>query len=222
MPYPTENDVRDLLSAGGVDTSAIVDPTMRHILGWAVGEWEHMTGWFPFIGDTADVTRRYDPPGPDPHTTGYFMARGGFVTMKLNAGLLSVTSLTIGKTVFTPGTVLTKDVDYFLLPFDAPFKHKPYTEIRFAYPIWGISGSIEIVGKWGYWTDIDADPFYGVLCMAAHEVLMSAVMKATKGGGKWTLGSASMDYGGSPYKPLLDNLKDAADEAISSHQRIDL
>lgn len=135
---PVDNDIRDFVANAGV--------TMPSTFSWAgygeaaQNEWESRTGRIPFLEDTADVARVYNPPGHKPAMGAH---GGGEQVLPLGAGLLVCTSVTVNSAVL-PTT------DYHLMPLNAAVKGKPYEWIEFDYPIWGLRGTVSVLGRWGY------------------------------------------------------------------------
>ncbi len=192
--YPDINELEDLLTSAGIlAASAGAENKLftEAYLDAAIEEWEHTTGWHPFLKDSQDVMRLFDPPGaPNRHaaTFGAFAWRGGGRILELDGGLLTVTSLVVGYSSQTAGTALTANQQYWLLPRNAAAIAHPYQRVEFASPQWGQSGSIAITGKWGYCAE-DAIPGsvrLAILCYAAflaiaeHAGMQSGGMQSIK------------------------------------------
>lgn len=148
--YPSAVDVRVLLqSAGDWPAGADSDPAvLRAIEQATIGaaaakdEWETVTGWLPYLAGSTPTTRRFRTIGPDG-------------LLQFNAGLLSLSSLTINDVAKTLNT------DFVYYPENAAESGLPYTALEFsygsAYGSWastgfygaGRPGQIVVTGIWG-------------------------------------------------------------------------
>lgn len=173
--WPSTTDISNLLSAGGLTSTDWGSFSLANARLEAIAEWERLTNWKPFKVDTNDVTRYYDPPGPNQRANfgyPYWGIRGGSNVLYLDAGLLSLTSLYVGYiSDAQPGTELTLNTHFRLAPYNAVLMENPYTQIEFYAKHFGRERSIRIIGKFGYWTSIPDDAFTAVLNRAAWSVL---------------------------------------------------
>ena len=149
--WPTTAQIVTHLAVLGV-TSTLADAVMQNEIDGVVADWERLTGYTPFLGETQDATRYYDPPAwsgtPD--------------QIDLRNGYISVTSVTAGVTPDSAGTVLTVNEDYWLLPDAAPSDNRPYTRIAFSVLQGGPRRSIKVIGKRGYCSTIAEDVWNAV------------------------------------------------------------
>jgi len=130
----------------------------------AASAWENAVRWFPFLEDGSDVARTYDPPEER--------------LLKLGAGLMTCTSVTVG------GTTYTLNQNYWLRPTNALIKGQVYTEIEFFRTLYlpNIRNTIIVTGKWGRTATVPADVKQALLCKAAA-LLMPQVLAKISGGG---------------------------------------
>lgn len=167
MSWPTSSDLQDYLAAGGVtmpDGSAVSALVASDaLIGAAVTLFEESTGWVPFIGDTQ--TRYFDPPGYPINGLGSW--GGGGVVLKLGAGLISVSSLTIA------GVTKTENTDFWLIRGTRP--DMPAFAIRFRLVVYGNPRDIAITGEWGRMADSDDLANQAVLNLAAQMACRSIV-----------------------------------------------
>lgn len=173
--YPTGTDVSTALVAAGVISTMPTEQDKLLMLDTFAGDakiaWEDATGWHPFLADTATSSRTFYPQGPNKGEDLYGTRMGGDRVMRLHDGLLSCTSLTIGISPSDAGTLLTEHDDYYLEPVEAAIKHRPYEHIRFAARMWGLPESVEIVGRWGFWSEVPEDAWLAIL----YRGMMSAI-----------------------------------------------
>lgn len=178
------------------------------------------TGRIPFLG-TAQ-TRTFDPPGPNTSGKRWFgFSRGGGRILNLGTGLLSVTTLTSGKTGLTSGTVLTADTDYVLRPYDAPAEGQPYRSIEFLAPQWGSAKSVEIVGVWGWSATIPDDVWAGVLAGAAARAGRVLAGRLTGGVARVAVGGDTFDFGANAWGAQIGAWSDEFDALVRRYMRMD-
>jgi hypothetical protein len=135
-------------------------------LNTARNEFERMTGYLPFLTEGTASNMLYTPAS----TTGYCFA--------LPYGYTEITSVYVGGTSDDDGTLLTAETDYYLMPELG----NPYEVIYFK----GIRspGTIRIVGKRGYSTEIPADAWLAVMQRAAYAFAFNAeIAVSTSDGG---------------------------------------
>lgn len=170
MAYPVASDLQAFLQGAGMLSNpltaaqSLVDLTQPCQTASAL--WETRTAWFPFLSTGVDETRVCDAPGPELPDSGYLLVlEGGGREILLQAGLLSLTTLSIATVPYILGT------QFWLYPQNASNRGKPWTKIRFIQPIYDRPQDIQIVGKWGRQLTLSADVFRSVLKLAALEVL---------------------------------------------------
>jgi hypothetical protein len=132
--FPTDADVTALLVATGV-LSGGLPAALSGIATDASRQWERDSGFVPWIASTHTV-RTFDPP----------ISR----VLDLGGGVLAFTSVTVGVTTTSAGTVLTTGVDYFPMPSGAVDAGFPYTSLAFGYALGGLPGSVKVDGTWGF------------------------------------------------------------------------
>lgn len=170
--FPADEDIKGFLADQEYAT-----PCNLSYEGYADAakrEFERRTGRIPFLKDSVNVERFYDPPVPSAH--GQFLA--------LDAGLLEVSSVMVGVSTTNPGVVLTQGSDYVLHDYNAPVEGRPYERIqfvssisnRFLYQssphIGGSPRSIKVTGKWGYSATVPDDVYFAVLRLGVSLALM--------------------------------------------------
>jgi hypothetical protein len=167
----------------------------------AIEEWEERTGYAPFFTPASEqaVTRYYSPgdiiiPPNEPPM------------LDLMAGLLSVESFRVGVTSTDPGMTLTAGKDYRLAPANAPARQRPYTYVVFLSPFatFGNVGpnlpdSIQVTGRWGYWTSVHEAAWRAILCGAAARLAPQLSLAIRDGVARWGEGDVSNDYGSGGY-----------------------
>ena len=177
--YPTDADLLELIqSTGVIDTSGTNFGRMRlqDKIDSAIGDWEQRTGWEPFLADGVDVTRLYDPPGPNVTRQGGILnLRGGGKKLFLDAGLVALTSLNVAGIAYELGTM------FWLRPDNAPARRKPFTWIEFLVPVFGSPQSVSITGRWGFWTAIRQQVFEAVLQHAAELCVPQIALNVSNG-----------------------------------------
>lgn len=190
--YPDETALADFLSGlplpGMAEAAAALD--LAGFAAAAADQWEDETGWFPFLADGADSARVFDPPSDSR-------------LLPLAAGLLSLTSLTVGWTGTGTGTAQTAGRQFRLLPQNADARKRPFDAVEWVNGWFygysaagqgqtlgfgtmanignGLAGSIRIVGKWGRQTTLTDDVYQAVLRLGA--LLAAPSLSALIGGG---------------------------------------
>lgn len=186
MAYPTATELKTFLLSAGLISDPTVPPDSyidyQGAVDSAVLEWEQYSGWKPFLIDTNDVTRYFDPPNSR--------------ALRFGAGLSSLTSVTVN------GTVLTVGTDFFLKEENAPTEGLPYTWLEFRYRQYGspnmrydLPKSVVIIGKWGRVATITADIKTAVLNGAAALVMNQCALRESGGGlSEWREGDVMQKY----------------------------
>ena len=210
MAYPTNTNLETLLTSLGIPAPSGLDTSS--IIAQAIFAWEQGTGYVPFISTNA--TRYYDPPG---FTDSFYNnVKGGTRLLKLDCGLLTLTSLTIGGVTKTAGT------DFQLMPYNNPAMSKPYEWIKFAAPVYGQAKSVVVVGDWGRVSTVVAGDavFQAVLTIALGFSMGIAGFKISGGSILWEEGDVKEEFGTEIYSVLKQNV-DAARNTLSMYTRVE-
>lgn len=221
---PTHIELREYLMGAGVLESVLTDAQKSIDLSGtaaaAIADWERDTHWEPFLSSGQDVTLTFSPGD-------VLYPPNELPMLDLDGGVLSVTSLTVGVTQTNPGTVLTQDTDFFLMPGRAPRKGKPYTYIEFYranFASFGWMGapvpnSIVLVGKTGYSLTVPDDVFQSVLYRGAKRLgpQLSAKFGGLTG---WSEADAKETYGADPFAAFLDRAGEAYSETVKRYRRV--
>lgn len=177
--YPTGMDLQVfLVGAGMLDNPPSANARMIDLdaaMASAVSEWEKLTGWHPFLAAQAEVTRTFDPPGP---TSTRWRYEGGGNVLDLGAGFLSVSSVVHGTTDYIIGG---DSAQVYLLPVDAAAKERPFTDLRFCWPVFGVPQSIQVTGVCGYGAALPEDVWTILLRMAATDLAPELALLKTGG-----------------------------------------
>ena len=186
MPLPTVEDLRDYLIAAGLysDPPSAIQSRLdlEGALDAAVGRWNDLTHYWPFMsnGNTQE-TRYFDPPNSR--------------LLDLNGGLLSLYALatdqqyeanssnTVNNSL-SVGVTKQNLRDFRLKPLNAPAMGKPYTYMETGWWLGGVAGSIAVTGEWGYTTsaNMPAGAKRGILALAADLLMPQITMQVTRGG----------------------------------------
>ncbi len=220
--YPSTGELAAfLVSLGLIDMMQAATLPLQTFLDASIQAWEEQTGWHPFVKDSADVARRFDPPGPN-RRGGAWSSRGGRWLLDLRAGLISVTSIVSGYSASPTnpqaGTALVAEEDYWLLPDEAPLEGKPYTEVEFGSAIWGGARSIRIVGRWGYTADIPGHIWQAILECGALMAQPGIVAQNVGGLLEWTE-EAHERYGEDPFGQFRKRWEMTLQTAVQLYQR---
>jgi len=205
MTYPTGDELRAFLVGNGyIAANSNESLDCDSLVASAIQQWEGDTGWVPF----------YTP--DEPYTTRTFDVPNGTM-LDLDGGLLHVEDLSIAG---------ANPPLYDLFPLNAPANGKPYTAIRFKYPLCGkdyLPGSLQIYGTWGFTTDLYADAKNAVLSLGA----MVALSMTGSAAGAVTqikqddvqISYASASSGNAHYSAVQLQLKAAYDLAVARYKR---
>jgi hypothetical protein len=154
MSYPTGTDLLEYMTDAGY---ALTRPlSLSAKIKAAIAEWDRGTGYTPFVSDGSVTTRYYDPGGANRGGIG-LSAIGGGRFLDLEAGLISLTSLTVTGSVYTHG------VQFYLEDVNAPAKGRPYEMIRFVVPVWGNRQCIAVTGVFGFCLKLPDDAWEAIL-----------------------------------------------------------
>lgn len=171
---PTDSDVQTFVTKAGVALPAGF--AFDGLAAAAVAEFQRRTGQVPFILDSVDVARYYDPPGA--------RSSSDRTVLELDAGLLTCVSVSVGVSADDPsGQPLDLQRQLRLCPLNAPALGQPYTWIEFPFPLFGAPSSVKIVGRWGYSSTWPDDAWQAVLrlgaWMAAQDVQQGIATRGT-------------------------------------------
>jgi|GEM_PF-1982806 len=181
--YPTDADVQALCE--GLN---IIFPTEFGLVGFAasaIDEWERRTGYQPFLGSSALVTKVYDPPGANRRLTSGFSLLGGGRVLDLGCAMYAITSVTIGVGVDAPGTVLTQGSEFWMEPLNAPSMNNPWERVRFRAPVFGMESSVQISGNVGFGSVIPEDSWQAILRLGGALLLETLVEGLRAGSVIW-------------------------------------
>jgi hypothetical protein len=124
--------------------------------------------------------------------------RGGGKLLELDAGLISITSLSVMNTTYVQG--MPGDTagvgNYWLQPVDAPSYGRPYEYIEFWAPVLGSPQTGVITGVWGYSLQVPDDAWSAILAGAAWNVMAPVAARRSQGAVRRTQGEVSEEYGG--------------------------
>lgn len=192
--YPTESDLQAFLVSAGVVSSA--PSGVAAYVDGAIAEWESMTGFRPFLGESSDSTSYYDGPYPSRF-------------LDLLGGYVSITSLAIGITATdTTGTAQTANEDWF-----AKYQGQAITGVEFSGLVSG-SRSIKIVGKKGYSATLPADAYQAILQKAAAD----AFPYLTQGGDAKRIKQGPVEY--EFNESQIGLWKKGFENAVRRHRRV--
>ncbi len=93
------------------------------------------------------------------------------------------------------------DTQYWLLPYDAAQKGRPYTHIELQAmpspgPLSGYRQTVSVTGYWGYGTQIPDDVWQAVLQWAAALTAPELALNISKGLAQWRQGDEENRFGG--------------------------
>lgn len=162
MAAPTVTDIINCMQSAqfwptstAAQTLATTQATIA--LASAIESFEMMSGWHPFVKDSAATTRYYDT-----------MNQNGYV--QLDGGLMEFTSVVVRGNPYTLGSGV------WLEPANNPAMGLPYMRLKF-WPrlyflyVWPWPQSVAVTGKWGRVADWPDDAFQVVVRKAAVDTL---------------------------------------------------
>jgi hypothetical protein len=218
--YPTSGQIESFIRALGILTdeqlAALLDNLdLAGVAEAAQAAWEADTGWLPFLKDTADVARRFNPPGPNRRG----LTRGGWDRIDLEAGLLSVTSVTTGYSLTDAGSALALEDDYFLWPANAAALFRPWTALEFNSYRWGQPESLRIVGAWGFSDRIPADAWQAILRHGATIAYSEIALGVSGGATRWTEADITEEYAAGIFQQHLAAWEQQWRRAVMRYRR---
>ena len=174
--FPADSDIQTFIVDCGLNlptqvigafNAYISTYTATGLAAAAQTEFQERTGRIPFLKDSVDVSRSYDPPGAysSLETTFY---KGGEKILELDAGLLSCTSVYLGVVVpDNVGTAMDLQRQLRFMPANAAAMGHPYEWIEFYFPVYGAPSSVVVTGRWGYATEVPDDVWQACLRLGA-------------------------------------------------------
>lgn len=229
--YPTAADLTAFCVAAGIDLPATFDATDPMLS--AISEWESRTGWFPYLAGSAE-TRLFSPPSTGPRSGMGSATRGGRL-LQLNAGILNmpdngmrigviagstgqlgVTSAASGSL----GTVLTRNIQYFLGTDGAEYKNQPWTEVEFTAPIFGMRKSIAITATWGRTFLLEPDIWYVLLQRGFSNARPQLAMFTSGGANKVADEHSSVSFDGGVFSSETTQINALFNAAVTRKKRV--
>lgn len=221
--YPCGQDVQNILINTGITLTTGLD--YDEAAKAAIAEFENRTGWYPFLAGPPS-TRFFDPPRMGPSAGRTEADRGG-KELILGVGLLDLpddgvrigvvpnTAEEIGiaegitSTLGSAGTVLTRDIQYYLLPHNADQMGLPWTKIYFMTPVRGVRKSIQITnGVWGYTRKLPANVWRAIAQKGAAILAPEISLSISQGLASIKTESFGVQFsGGAQAQPLLAQAK---------------
>lgn len=223
MAAPTTTDLQNLLNATGLPSSAItaLSGQLAGAINASIEAFQRETGRFPFIAETDDSTRLFDPPGDSSSSSTSPMRMGGEKILELPFPYRSITSISTGLSPSnSDGKLLTPDVDYFLKPNGYDLKGKAIEWVEFRMTVLGGSNSVEIVGKAGSYTDWPADAFQAVLSMAAASLAPLLMTQVSGGYESWEEADVKEKVGAGQFETFRSMFLGADGKHPASVQRV--
>lgn len=218
--FPNDQDIQAFAQSTGADLPCSYDFTGLGDL--AQREFERRTSRIPFLKDSSDVDRFFDPPIAGSH--------GQFIY--LDAGLLELTSITIGYIGVGTGTVLNEGADFVLHDYNAPAEGRPWEKIQLTTTLnWrayneaspnfsGRARSLKVTGKWGYSTTVPEDVYQACLRLGASFAFKDIREGLAGGPTSWTEGSVSEKIDANLLSSLGVTMESYANRVISRYRVI--
>lgn len=160
MAYPTGDELQAFLVTAGIiapNTNEALD--YQGFVNAAISQWEADTGYVPFLFDNNPQTRTYDTPDGD--------------LLELGGGLLNIEQ---AEDFTMDGRTLVAGVDFDLFPYNAGDNGRPWTAVRFRYPLnsrYANRANISLTGEFGYCASLPADVARAILSLAAINIVPS-------------------------------------------------
>ena len=205
--WPTQAEVLTYLAGANFTVSPALVTAGR--IASAVGMIEQATGWIPFLRDSNDTTRPFNPPGFGGKR--YATPRGGGRMLRLDKGLVTLTSLSVSGVAQVLGT------DFFLKAFRSD---GPYELVEFAGPVHGNIQCISIVGKWGFSATIPDLVWEACMLFTGSLVATALRESVIAGGSKFEEGDESVSYDSATLLKLGKGFSESAKELISPFVRV--
>jgi hypothetical protein len=155
--------------------------------------------WHPFLKESADSTRYFDP--------------SGLRLVDFQAGLISLTSLTLH------GAAQTLNADFFLLPAQASERGLPFTYIEFARAARGSRRSIAVTGRWGRVETLPEEVRQAVLAKAACLLAPQMLALVSQGLARWREGDVEQQSGAEPFASLTRGWEATFEQTVRGYRR---
>lgn len=220
--YPASSDLSAFLSSGGFTVSTALSNQLPLALAAAIADFEKLTERRPFLGDSTESTRYFDPP-----TNGPLL----FID-DLCAAPSAVTYQPAGASAQT----LTLRTDYWLEPVNALAKGEPLTQLRFRrrwlQPLCeNDRQSIAVTGAWGYAQSVPDNVWWALLGRAGWHVFAHLRQGTTGGKLSEKEGDVAVEYGIENWnqllypwvgKPELDGMGGAFGRMVQQYRKLSL
>lgn len=207
--WPNTTDLAAMYTSQGLtapDSSVLTD-TLNAAVQW----WEEKTGYKPWLADTealTDETVTFDPP------------ENYDFTLDLQGGFYSVASVKFGVAYNVSGTTLVANRDYQLLPLEANAKRRPFTRVRFLTNPGRKPASIQVIGRRGYWNEIEEDVWLAVRNWAFAQSV-TEIVEGYSFADELTQGPVKIKYGNAEGQSKIDRYKNEAAKTAARYMRID-
>lgn len=194
--YPTIADMEARLEEMGITPAA--DALLTADLTGAIDRWEELTGFAPFLADDANTDWYYQPSG-----TNLIDFDGGFV--EISAVKTSVSYAN------PSGVVAVLGRDYTPKPDNATSRNKPYTYLKFAFPLASeTEATVKVTGKKGYAVSIKQDVWNAILAYALAPTIAQSIIKSSEGAQKVKQDTVEYDFGAKGGTAIM-----TADDALA-------
>jgi hypothetical protein len=193
---------------------------LQGFLDAALGDFLHMTGMEPFLKESANSVRRYDPPGPY-YRNRFWSVGGGKLLLTMRPPYQSIAEVKVYDDIDAEGgTVLVEDTDYVLEPVNRQ-EHTQITAVRFRMAVVGPRHSVKITGKCGYYdTNIPEEIWQAVLSGAAAQVLTHMREGIMGNPTDWREGDSAEKYNVDTLLKLGNTHEARYQAAIAQHRDI--
>lgn len=221
--YPVGNDLSNYLKSLAVFNPAKFATAMSLIkpddkAAAAATEWEERTCWFPFLSSGIVTERFFDPPGPSQRAR-QTRTMGGYRSLRLRCGILSLTSIHVGYTNAFAGTLLTEHSDFELTDslgnYDAPERGRPYARVEFASPMYGLPRSIRMNAEFGFCRELRSNDYDAILQYGAYLCVAQIRLNITRGLFSYKDLNTEIRYGAASNVPLAREEKLWKSEFVS-------
>lgn len=212
MAYPTGDDLQAFLVTAGMiaaNTNEALD--YQSYVDAAVSQWEADTGYKPFLFNNNPQTRTYDTPDGD--------------ILELGSGLLNIEQ---PEDFTMDGRTLVAGVDFDLFPYNAGDNGKPWTAVRFRYPLcsrYANRANISLTAEFGYCAVLPADVVRAILSLGAFNI-MPSISGATGTITQVRQDDVAISYGNNSstahYSAVQLQLKAFYDATLARYKRVRL
>lgn len=190
--WPTLADVQTRLEEMGL--TAPRDDTIEGMIAAAVGRWERVTRFSPFLNAAETETARYYRPVYSVTEEVYFVFfdNGVFDTPSevLSGGYYGSDG------AYTGGTTLVVNRDYQMLPDNAAAEGKPYTYMQIHNTVLNShSKSVKVTAPFGYGAEVPTLAWEAVMQEILFGLFPQQMISKSGGAQRKKLGDAEVDYG---------------------------